>query len=81
MNAEILSRSGFSLNRLADFSAVAGAGSIVGAARGDVERQSLLSRQIRELEESFNAELVRRKGRGLVLTEAGRELAALGRSQ
>ena len=81
MNLEILSRTGFSLDRLAGFCAVAGAGSIVGAARGDIVRQSLLSRQIRELEEFFGAELVRRQGRGLVLTDAGRQLAALGRSQ
>jgi len=81
MKASILSRQGFSLDRLAGFCAVADAGSIVGAARGDAVRQSLLSRQIRELEECFATELVRRQGRGLVLTDAGRELAAIGRSQ
>jgi DNA-binding transcriptional LysR family regulator len=81
MNLSILAKSGFSLDRLAGFCAVADAGSIVGAARGDVVRQSLLSRQIRELEEFFGAELVRRQGRGLILTDAGKELAALGRSQ
>jgi DNA-binding transcriptional LysR family regulator len=81
MNLAILSKSGFSLDRLAGFCAVASAGSIVGAARGDTVRQSLLSRQIRELEEFFGTELVRRQGRGLVLTAAGVELAALGRSQ
>ena len=81
MNLTILSQSGFSLDRLAGFCAVAGAGSIVGAARGDTVRQSLLSRQIRELEEFFGTELVRRHGRGLVLTAAGLELAALGRNQ
>ena len=81
MNLSILSKSGFSLDRLAGFCAVASAGSIVGAARGDAVRQSLLSRQIRELEEFFGTELVRRQGRGLVLTEAGVELAALGRNQ
>ena len=81
MNTSIFARRGFSLDRLAGFCAVADAGSIVGAARGDVVRQSLLSRQIRELEECFETELVRRHGRGLVLTDAGRHLAALGRSQ
>jgi len=81
MNEKVISRRGFSLDRLAGFCAVADAGSIVGAARGDVVRQSLLSRQIRELAECFETELVRRQGRGLVLTDAGRELAALGRSQ
>lgn len=81
MNAAILSKSGFSLDRLAGFCAVANAGSIVGAARGDAVRQSLLSRQIRELEEFFGTELVRRQGRGMILTTAGLELAALGRNQ
>ena len=81
MNSSVLSKSGFSLDRLAGFCTVANAGSIVGAARGDAVRQSLLSRQIRELEEFFGTELVRRQGRGLVLTAAGEELAALGRSQ
>lgn len=81
MNENILSRKGFSLDRLAGFCAVAKAGSIVGASKGDVARQSLLSRQIRELEECFGTELVRRQGRGLVITESGRQLAALGRRQ
>lgn len=45
------------------------------------EAVPLLSRQIREQEEFFGADLVRRQGRGLVLTAAGEELAALGRSQ
>ena len=80
MNLSILAKTGFLLDRLAGFCAVAGAGSIVGAARGDAVRQSLLSRQIRELEEFFGTELVRRQGRGLVLTAAGVELAALGRN-
>lgn len=81
MNFEVLARSGFSLERLAGFCAVADAGSIVGAARADMTRQSLLSRQIRELEEFFGTELTRRHGRGLILTDSGRELAALGRGQ
>lgn len=79
MYQSILSKSGFSLERLANFCSVADAGSIVGAARGDTVRQSLISRQIRELESFFGVELIRRRGRGLELTEAGRELAAVGR--
>lgn len=67
------------MERLANFCSVADAGSIVGAARGDTVRQSLISRQIRELETFFGVELIRRRGRGLELTEAGRELAAVGR--
>jgi len=67
------------MDRLATFCAVADSGSIVSAAKGDPSRQSLMSRQIRELETFFGVDLVRRVGRGLELTEAGRELAAIGR--
>lgn len=79
MYQKLLSRSGFSLERLAGFCAVADAGSIAAVAPDDPNRQSLLSRQIRELESFFAVELIRRKGRGLELTAAGRELAAVGR--
>ena len=67
------------MERLANFCAVADAGSIASVAKGDPSRQSLMSRQIRELESFFGVELVRRKGRGLEITGAGRELAAIGR--
>ena len=67
------------MERLGNFCAVADSGSIVGAAKGDPVRQSLISRQLRELESFFGVELIRRRGRGLELTEAGRELAAVGR--
>ncbi|MGE0411658.1 MAG: LysR family transcriptional regulator [Verrucomicrobiales bacterium] len=79
MFQNLFSRSGFSMERLASFCAVADAGSIARVADKDPTRQSLISRQIRELETFFGVELVRRKGRGLELTEAGRELAAVGR--
>ena len=79
MYQKLLSQSGFSMERLAGFCAVADAGSIAAVAKGDPSRQSLLSRQIRELETFFGVEMVRRVGRGLELTEAGRELAAIGR--
>jgi DNA-binding transcriptional LysR family regulator len=79
MYQSLLSQSGFSMERLANFCSVADAGSIVGAARGDAVRQSLISRQIRELEAFFGVELIRRRGRGLELTDSGRELAAVGR--
>jgi DNA-binding transcriptional LysR family regulator len=72
---ELLSRHGLSLERLRSFSAVADAGSIARVADGDPARQSLISRQIRELEEFFGVELTRRKGKGLELTAAGLELA------
>jgi len=72
---ELLSRHGLSLERLRSFSAVADAGSIARVVDGDPARQSLISRQIRELEEFFGVELTRRKGKGLELTGAGLELA------
>lgn len=72
---ELLSRHGLSLERLRSFASVADAGSIARVADGDPARQSLISRQIRELEEFFGAELTRRKGKGLQLTDAGEELA------
>jgi DNA-binding transcriptional LysR family regulator len=75
MFEELLSRHGLSLERLKNFAAVADVGSITRVADGDPARQSLISRQIRELEEFFGVELTRRKGKGLELTEAGRELA------
>jgi len=67
------------MERLANFCEVADAGSIVGAAKGDTVTQSLISRQIREMETFFGTDLVQRRGRGIVLTERGRELAAIGR--
>ena len=79
MYQELLSRTGFSFERLASFCEMADAGSIAAVAGGDPNRASLISRQIRELEEFFGVGLVRRRGRGLELTRAGRDLAALGR--
>lgn len=79
MNNNIFSLKGISLDRLQNFSLVVDSGSIVGAVGNDPPRQSLVSRQIHELEESLQVELIRRKGRGIVITEAGRELAAISR--
>jgi len=81
MFQNLLFKGGLSLDRLASFCAVAEAGSIVKAAGGDPVRQSLISRQIRELEEFFGAELTWRRGKGLAVTPAGRRLAALVRGQ
>ena len=79
MFAELLSESGLSLERLQSFCLVAQAGGVTKAAKGDPTRQSLFSRQVKELEEFFGVELVRRKGRGIVLTAAGERLNVLVR--
>ncbi|MCH8474015.1 MAG: LysR family transcriptional regulator [Opitutales bacterium] len=73
----LFNRKGLSLERMSAFSEVAEHGSIVAATGGDPARQALVSRQISELESFFETALVERKGRGLILTEAGRELAFL----
>jgi DNA-binding transcriptional LysR family regulator len=77
----LLAKSGLSLERLQALLEFAEAGSLIKAAQSDPVRQSLLSRQIRELGQFFGAELVARRGRGIVLTEAGRQLVALARGQ
>ena len=79
MFAELLSEGGLSLERLQSFCLVAQAGGVTKAAKGDPTKQSLFSRQVKELEEFFGAELMRRKGRGIVLTAAGERLNVLAR--
>ncbi len=81
MFADLLSKGGLSLDRLQSFCEVAEAGGVTKAAKGDPARQSLFSRQIKELEEFFGVELVRRKGRGVALTAAGERLHLLAREQ
>jgi len=71
--------SGFSLERLASLCEVAEAGSIGQASRGDANRQSLLSRQIAELEAVFGVALLARKSRPFRLTDQGKELAQAAR--
>lgn len=81
MFADLLSQGGLSLDRLQSFCLVAEAGGVTRAAKGDLVRQSQFSRQIKELEEFFGVELVRRKGRGLALTAAGERLHLMAREQ
>ena len=81
MNKTLLQKSGLSLDRLQNFCMVADAGGITRAADGEPARQSLYSRQIRELGEFFGTELTRRQGKGIVLTEAGVRLARVAREQ
>ena len=60
------------LHHLRLFRAVARDGTLTGAARGLNLSQSALSTQLRTLEVSLGQDLFERRGRGLVLTEAGR---------
>ncbi len=81
MSESLLSLNGLSLDRLRNFCQIADAGSMTKAARGDAGRMALFSRQVKELETFFGVALRQRKGKGIVLTEAGRRLAALSREQ
>lgn len=81
MFENLFARRGLSLDRLRTFIEVQEAGGIARAAVDDPVRQSQYSRQIKELEEYFGVELVRRKGKGLELTRLGRELARTVREQ
>ena len=60
------------LHHLRLFRAVAREGTLTGAARGLNLSQSALSTQIKALEATLGQDLFERRGRGLVLTEAGR---------
>jgi len=77
----LLAEGGLSLDRLRNFCLIAEAGGITKAAGGDPAKQSLYSRQIKELETFFGVELKRRQGKGIALTDAGRQLAQLVRAQ
>lgn len=76
---KLFQTTGLSLERLQTFLAVADAGGMTKAADGDTSKQSLFSRQVKELEDFFGTELIRRSGRGIELTAKGRELAAATR--
>jgi DNA-binding transcriptional LysR family regulator len=80
MPTDLLALSGISLDRLQNFCLVEEKGGIARAVGDDLSRQALVSRQIRELEEFFGVELTRRRGKGIEVTEAGRELARLART-
>jgi LysR family transcriptional activator of nhaA len=60
------------LHHLRLFRAIASDGTLTGAARALNLSQSALSIQLRTLEASLGQDLFERRGRGLVLTEAGR---------
>lgn len=81
MFESLFTRGGLSLERLRSFVEFAEAGSITKAASGDLSRQALISRQIRELEEFFGTELAIRRGKTLALAPAGQRLARVIREQ
>jgi DNA-binding transcriptional LysR family regulator len=74
MFEKLLSEHGLSLDRLHTLCLVAEKKNVTHAAGGDPSRQSQFSRQIHELENYFGVELIRRKGRGVTLTEHGKIL-------
>jgi DNA-binding transcriptional LysR family regulator len=77
----LFARSGLSLDRLRTFLAVADAGNLAKAAKGDPTRQSQFSRQVKELEGFFGVALTRRAGRRIEITDEGHRLAGLIRRQ
>ena len=77
---ELFLKKGLSLEKLKNFVDVANAGGIA-KVTDDVNRQSLISRQIKEMEGFFGVELTRRKGKTLDLTAKGRHLAEIGQLQ
>ena len=66
------------LHHLRLFRAVATDGTLTGAARWLNLSQSALSTQIKTLEATLGHDLFERRGRGLVLTEAGRIALVMG---
>jgi len=79
MFEKLLSEGGLSLDRLKALLEVGAAGGIAKATGGDPVKQSQYSRQIKELEEFFRVKLAERHGKGIRLTEPGRELARISR--
>jgi DNA-binding transcriptional LysR family regulator len=75
----LFEKKGLSLERLRTLVEVDEAGNIASAALGDESRQSLISRQLTELERFFHTELKRKAGKTIRLTPAGKELAKLAR--
>ena len=75
----LFEKKGLSLERLRTLAEVDEAGNISAAAPGDESRQSLISRQLTELERFFHTELKRKSGKSIRLTPAGKELAKLAR--
>ena len=78
MNEIVFENKGFSLDRLRLLCDVARMGGIRAAVGDDPVRQSLASRQLKELSEYANVELTKRIGRGIEVTPEGEELVDIG---
>jgi DNA-binding transcriptional LysR family regulator len=76
---KLFAERGLSLERLRTFCMVAEADGVTKAASQNPSRQSQFSRQITELETFFGVELMKRHGKGIVLTQAGKRLVANAR--
>lgn len=81
MFESFLGKNGLSIERLHTLVRLAEAQSLSQAAGGDLGQQARMSHQLRELGEFFGVKLTERAGRRLQLSPAGRELAALARTQ
>ena len=79
MHGEFVGRKGVSLERLQTFCLIAEAGGIMAAAKGDPNRQSLFSRQVKELESALGLELLDRSEVPYRPTEGGIRLEKLAR--
>ena len=75
----LFTEKGLSMERLAALVEVDDAGGIANAAPDDDSRQSLISRQISQLEKFFDIELKNKTGKTVRLTPAGKHLAKLAR--
>ena len=71
----LFTKKGLSLERLAALVEVAAAGGIANAAPDNINRQSLICRQLGELERYFRIELKSKSGKSVELTAAGKKLA------
>jgi DNA-binding transcriptional LysR family regulator len=79
MYEKLFSKGGLSLERFRALVEVHDAGSISATSPGDPSRQSLYSRQLRELAEYFGCEMTERKGKAIKLTRNGVKLVELVR--
>lgn len=79
MSGNFVGQKGVSLERLQTLCWVAAAGSIASAAKGDPNRQSLFSRQIKELETALNLNLLDRSSSPHRLTADGLRIECFAR--